>query len=172
MKLSTVAFQPVQVPVAKPQAQTAQANAVALDKSEVGQAEDNVTFSKPSLVKEAPSQFGKQAIGAIAGSLVGIMAGHAGPAAVALAAGVGAAAVTVAAAGPIFKQSLDSANSGNLLHDLTAICGTVAAGSMLVATAAGAGGALAYPLASIGSFAAPLVGGAVGAAVGGYFGLE
>lgn len=172
MKLSTLAFQPVQRPAVKAQSQINQASNVAPDRAEIGCSQDNAVLSKPSLTQEAPSQFGKQAIGAIAGSLVGILAGQAGPAAVALAAGVGAAAVTVAAAGPIFKQSFDSANSGNLLHDLTAICGTVAAGSMLVATAAGAGGALAYPLASLGSLAAPLVGGAVGAAVGGYFGGE
>jgi hypothetical protein len=174
MKLSNIAFQPAQVAVPKTPAQnqTSQGSVVAQDKSEIGCSGLDTALTKPTLVQEAPSRFGQKAVGAIAGTLVGIMAGHAGPAAVALAAGVGAAAVTVAAAGPIFKQSLDSANTGNLIHDLTAVCGTLAAGAMLVATTAGATGALAYPLATIGTYAAPLLGGAVGATVGGYFGLD
>jgi hypothetical protein len=122
------------------------------------------------------NNWGPKLLGGVAGALVGIMAGHAGPAGVALAAGAGAAAVTLAAAGPLFKDSLENSQTGNLFQDVILTCGTLAAGSMLLATTSGAAAGLAYPLAaglgSVVPLAAPVLGGVIGASVGSYFGIK
>ncbi|MBS2040972.1 hypothetical protein JST97_38655 [bacterium] len=107
---------------------------------------------------------------------MGILAGHAGPAGVALAAGAGAAAVTFGATAPLFKDSLENGTTGNPMYDMILVCGTVAAGGMLLATTGAAAAGLAYPtalgLSRVAPLAAPLLGGAIGASVGSYFGIE
>lgn len=116
---------------------------------------------------------GAKVIGALAGGLVGILAGHAGAAGLATLAGVGAAAVTLAATGPLFQQSLEEAGKANNVFDSVILtCGTIAAAGMLTATMAGAAGGLGYTAGLIAPAAAPVVGGLVGASVGGYFGLN
>lgn len=137
------------------------------------QVSDQVDLSSSqSAAQETPSKFGSRAVGALAGALVGIMAGHAGPAGVALAAGVGATAVAVAAAGPFFKDSLDQSMTGNPIHDVLLTCGTVAAAGILTAQVAGAAGGLGYGLSHLMPSATPVLGGLVGASVGGYFGMK
>lgn len=137
---------------------------------------DRLTLSggpdAPPPQEPSSNSFGTRALGGFAGALVGILAGHAGPAGLATAAGLGAAAVTLATAGPLLKEGLDQGLSGDLLNDVVLTCGTVAAGAMLTATMAGAAGGLAYPLALALPGAAPVLGGLVGAATGAYFGIR
>lgn len=131
---------------------------------------------QPTPPPEKDPNWGPQILGGFAGALVGILAGHAGPAGVALVAGAGAAAMTLNAAGPMFKESLENGATGNPLHDIILACGTIAAGSMLLATTGAAAAGLAYPvtagLASAIPLAAPLIGGAIGASVGGHLGIH
>lgn len=142
-------------------------------------APDSIEIGKgpqPTPPPEKEPGWGPKVLGGFAGALVGILAGHAGPAGVALAAGVGAAAVTVAAAGPMFKDSLENSSTGNPFNDIILTCGTIAAGSMLLATTSGAAAGLAYPisagLSTVAPLASPLIGGAIGASVGAYFGIK
>ena len=127
----------------------------------------------PTPPEQPNNNVGAKALGAFVGSVAGIAAGYlGGPAGVAAAAGLGAAAVTFAAAAPLFQESLESGQTGNLFQDVILTCGTFAAGGMLLATTSAAAAGLAFPAAAglgmLSSHAAPLLGGAIGAAVGGY----
>jgi len=137
---------------------------------------DQVHISSNNQPPEPPthpeSSFGRRVVGGITGALVGILAGHAGPGGVALAAGLGGAAVTVATAGPVLKEGLEQSLNGDLLNDLAMTCGTIAAGSMLPATTAGAEGGLGFALAYALPAASPVLGGLIGASVGAYFGMR
>ena len=117
------------------------------------------------------SKFGSRVLGGIAGGIVGALAGQAGPQAVTASAGLGTAAVTVGAAGPFLKESLEAGKTGDLFNDLTATCATIAAGGFLTASAAAGAAGLVYPLASAIPGAAPILGGIIGASVGAFFGI-
>ena len=113
-----------------------------------------------------PSNQGKRLLAGVAGAVIGIAAGCAGPAGLAAAAGLGAVAVTVAKAGPMFQEGLNASLNGDPLNDVMMTCGTIAAGAMLTATVAGAAAGLTLPIGLLLPAAAPLVGGLIGAAVG------
>lgn len=115
-----------------------------------------------------PPPRGSTVLAGVGGALLGVLAGQAGPAALASLTGLGAGAATAAWAGPVFKEGLDASLNGDPLNDITAVCGTVAAGSFLLASVAGAAGGLAYPIAVVLPAAAPIVGGLVGASVAAY----
>lgn len=167
MKVQSFTQQPIlrSLP-ARPSASPQTSASAASDRVEL-----NASQQSPP-AQQSPSKFGPRALGAVAGALVGIAAGHAGPAGVALAAGVGAVAVTLAATVPFFKDSLDQSMTGNPLNDIILTCGTVAAAGFLTAQAAGAAGGLAFGLGHALPSATPVLGGLVGASVGGYFGIK
>ena len=125
--------------------------------------------------QEPPSPragFGQRVVGGITGALIGILAGHAGPGGVALAAGLGSAAVTTAAVGPILKEGLDQGMTGDVINDIAITCGTIAAGGMLLASTSASAAGLGYALAYAIPGASPVLGGLVGASVGAYFGMK
>lgn len=107
--------------------------------------------------------------GAIGGAIAGMAVGRSGNAAVASAAGLGSAAVTVSTTAPIFKQSIEDGLNGSILNDLAVTCGTVAAGGFLVSSAAIGGAGLAYAASVAIPGAAPVVGGIIGAALGAFY---
>ena len=111
---------------------------------------------------------GRTLLAGVGGALIGVLAGQAGPAALSSFTGLSAGVATAAWAGPIFKEGLDASLNGDPLNDLTAVCGTFAAGGFLLASAAGAAGGLAYPVAAVLPSVAPVLGGLVGASVCAY----
>lgn len=108
---------------------------------------------------------GSTILAGVGGALLGVLAGQAGPAALASLTGLGAGAAGAAYFGPILKEGMDASLNGDPLNDITTVCGTVAAGGFLLASVAGAAGGLAYPIAAVLPAAAPIVGGLVGASV-------
>lgn len=74
----------------------------------------------------------------------------------------------MALVGPMLQDGIQNSLSGDLLNDLVVTCGTIAAGGILVATGAGVGGGLAFPVVHLMPSAAPILGGLVGGATGAF----
>jgi len=117
---------------------------------------------------EQPSDsFLPRVLGAVTGGVLGALAGRSGGAGGATAAaGLGAVAVTGAIAVPYFSNAVKEGMNGDLINDLSLVCGTTFAGGVLIASSGAGAGALMYPLALAIPGAAPILGAIVGAAAG------